>query len=154
MAEAKILIVSDTHGSISAFSRVLETAGPFDELIHCGDFLYHGPRNCLPEGYSPESLSRSFKDLGGRLHGVLGNCDAPVDMLLMGQEGKLKEQLDLGLFGVSFHIFHGDRLWKGSLDEGICLSGHTHIGRLDCEDGIVYLNPGSPAHPTDGTCWS
>ena len=32
----------------------------------------------------------------------------------------------------------------------IVLYGHTHIGKIDFEEGIWYINPGSASVPRDG----
>ena len=51
----KFFILSDIHGSASAFERAahaFEKEGA-DYLVVCGDYLNHGPRNPIPEGYDP-----------------------------------------------------------------------------------------------------
>jgi len=57
----KIGVISDTHGSLTAWQQVL--SGPFqdvDLILHAGDVLYHGPRNPLPEGYQPGQLAEAI----------------------------------------------------------------------------------------------
>jgi len=33
----KILIVSDTHGRLNNYEKVIEAVAPVDYMIHCGD---------------------------------------------------------------------------------------------------------------------
>ena len=58
----KLFIISDIHGSLSAFEKALtqfdkEAA---DFLVICGDYLNHGPRNNIPEGYDTKKLAEKF----------------------------------------------------------------------------------------------
>ena len=79
----KIAIISDTHGSITAFNRAMEVAGPCDFIVHAGDILYHGPRNPLPEGYKPQELANAINALDVPFVAAAGNCDAPIDQALL-----------------------------------------------------------------------
>lgn len=149
MAETKrILVTSDTHGSLSAFSRVLENVGDFHRLIHCGDFLYHGPRNNLPVDYSPGELAKVFRGLKDRILSVRGNCDAKVDLMVMGFKN-LPEEFSFSAGGIDFLIAHGDEPNKQKIDRGIVISGHTHVSGIERKGDLIFLNPGSPSIPKD-----
>lgn len=81
----KILIASDIHGSakycrmtIDAFRR--EGA---DKLVLLGDILYHGPRNPLPEEYSPKDVVEMLSEVKEKVICVRGNCDAEIDQALL-----------------------------------------------------------------------
>lgn len=141
-------MISDTHGSLTSFSSVLKSAEPFDRLIHCGDFLYHGPRNRLPIDYSPGELSREFLNLKNKTIAVRGNCDAKVDLMLTGLE-KIPEELFFRIGELEFLVAHGDEPFTRTISEGIVISGHTHIAKLERKDNLVFLNPGSPSIPKD-----
>ena len=88
--DSKIGILSDTHGSFPAWKRALELFGPeVKTVLHAGDVLYHGPRNSIPGGYTPADLSEAINDFyfdGGRVLISTGNCDAPVDMMVLKPE--------------------------------------------------------------------
>lgn len=53
------MIASDIHGSEYYCSKLLKAFDreEADRLLLLGDILYHGPRNDLPKGYDPNSLS-------------------------------------------------------------------------------------------------
>ena len=55
----KLAILSDLHGSLSAFDGVMAWLAPWqpDHLLLLGDLLNHGPRNPVPEGYQPAALA-------------------------------------------------------------------------------------------------
>ena len=149
MAEIKrILVTSDTHGSLSVFSRVLKNVGDFDRLIHCGDFLYHGPRNNLPVDYSPGELAKVFRGLKDKILGVRGNCDAKVDLMIMGFKN-LPEEFSFSAGKIDFLIAHGDEPYSQKIAKGLVVSGHTHVASLERKGNLVFLNPGSPSIPKD-----
>ena len=52
----KLVIASDIHGSAFWCRKLLEVCEKEqpEKLILLGDILYHGPRNELPDGYSPK----------------------------------------------------------------------------------------------------
>ena len=45
----KIGIISDTHGDLVQVEKALKILEDCKYIIHCGDVLYHGPRNDLPK---------------------------------------------------------------------------------------------------------
>lgn len=152
----KIGVISDTHGSISAWKYALE--GVFrdvDLLIHTGDVLYHGPRNPLPQGYDPGALVREINGCSIPLLFCRGNCDSEVDQMVL--EAPLSAPYIFAQFGaVRIWAHHGHlfddaesqslaKRWAAS----ICITGHTHVWRLDKKNGAAFLNPGSPALPKD-----
>ena len=55
----KYMIASDIHGSERYCKDLLDAMQreQADKLLLLGDLLYHGPRNPLPEGYSPQSVA-------------------------------------------------------------------------------------------------
>ena len=60
----KLFIISDIHGSLSAFHKALHQFDneKADFMIICGDYLNHGPRNNIPEGYDTKnSFSTNIK---------------------------------------------------------------------------------------------
>ena len=81
----KYLIISDIHGSFKYLKLAIKAYNDFkcDKIIILGDILYHGPRNDLPEQYSPKeciTLLNSYKSV---IEAVGGNCDAEVDQMVL-----------------------------------------------------------------------
>lgn len=59
--DKKIMIASDIHGSgfwCGKLTEAFEEEKP-EKLLLLGDILYHGPRNELPDGYSPSGWRSS-----------------------------------------------------------------------------------------------
>lgn len=131
----KILVLSDSHSSLSFMRRCIEMVRP-DRMIHLGD--YYDDAVAIAEEYPHIPMVQ-----------VPGNCDryrCPpfVQEILIGK-----------VDGVNMYLTHGHRhMVKQRLDmllldvrkskAAAVLYGHTHIA--DChqeEDGIWVLNPGS-----------
>ena len=131
----KILVLSDSHSSLSFMRRSIDAVKP-DAMIHLGDYFEDG--RVLAEEYPQVSLYQ-----------VPGNCDqyreggdsAPILCPMLG--------------GVKLYLTHGHlhrvKLSRYSLltaarqaGAAAVLYGHTHVP--DChqeEDGLWVLNPGS-----------
>jgi putative phosphoesterase len=131
----KILILSDSHSTMSFMRRCVESVLP-DAIVHLGDHFDDG--EALREEYAHISFYQ-----------VPGNCDryrCPP-----GQP----EILNATIGGVPIYMTHGHRhsvkAYLGALlkDARTCgaqavLYGHTHVA--DCrreEDGLWVVNPGS-----------
>ena len=134
----RVGVVSDTHRNKSSIEQLGDKIGGLDMLIHLGDNV--------------EDISIIKKYYKGKIINVKGNCDffnsVPNDIV---------EEI----CGKKVFITHGhkysvkDNLSKlryKALEIGatIVLYGHTHIGKLDFEEGIWYINPGSASEPRDG----
>lgn len=81
----KFLIASDIHGS-SLYCRQLLSRYQHekaDKLLLLGDLLYHGPRNKLPEEYSPQEVISMLNSLKSNIICVRGNCDSEVDQMVL-----------------------------------------------------------------------
>ena len=127
----KILIISDTHGTLSGAEQSIRKEPP-DHVIHLGD--------CIRDA---EDLSNLFP--------VLPICKVPGNNDWFSDEAKEKILL---LGGVRFFLCHGhttgvkngtDVQWEKA-HQGKCavsLFGHTHRPFLEEQDGILLLNPGS-----------
>lgn len=151
----KIGIMSDTHGSLTAFNKVLEVLGPCDFILHAGDILYHGPRNPLPEGYNPRELAEAINRLDVPFVAAAGNCDAPIDSVLISTPiqspyslfctDKFKILVNHGHDKTENELVNLAAKWR--ID--ILVTGHTHVKRLEKKNGIILLNPGSCSLPKD-----
>jgi uncharacterized protein len=152
----KIGVISDTHGSISAWKAAVNTIfRQADLIIHAGDVLYHGPRNPLPGGYDPGSLAREINGCAIPLLLCRGNCDSEVDQMVL--EVPLASPYLFSQFGKVRIWAHHGHLFDDSAGQSlsakwgasICITGHTHVWSLTRNGGAVFLNPGSPALPKD-----
>jgi len=148
----KLMFISDIHGSAHWLDKALRKAEEerADQLVLLGDFLYHGPRNPLPEGYDPQQTAAMLNRRKSNIIAVRGNCDAEVDQLLLEFPIMADYALILHegrrIFATHGHIFNEERL--PPLAEGdVFIQGHTHIPVADCRNGIFMLNPGSISLP-------
>lgn len=153
----KILIASDLHGSVAAFQKVLKNEPDSEMVLLLGDYLYHGPRNPLPEDYNPRAMTDLINSLSNAVL-VKGNVDAPIDEelikwpmsplvhLVFHDGGKNKN--DVHILAHHGHNADPSKLYKTQM----VVSGHTHIKVLeyDAKEGIFRFNPGSPSLPKDG----
>ncbi|MBC2399910.1 hypothetical protein BD780_003188 [Clostridium tetanomorphum] len=131
-------VVSDTHRHTWIIERVMDKLENVDLLIHLGDNIQ-----------DVKDFSKLYK---GRIISVKGNCDysssVPYDIL---------EEIE----GEKFFITHGhhydvkhslSRLKYKALEIGanVVLFGHTHVSQIIYEEGIWFINPGSPVVSRDG----
>lgn len=131
----KILVLSDSHATLSFMRRCIEAVKPH-AIIHLGDYFDDG-----------EAMKKEFP--GIPFYQVPGNCDryrCPP-----GQPEILIQRI----CGVDLYLTHGHKhsvkSYLGALlrdartaKVAAVLYGHTH--RADChreEDGLWVLNPGS-----------
>ena len=106
----KIIVASDIHGSaywceklLNAYSK--ENAG---KLLLLGDILYHGPRNPLPDGYSPKSVVEMLGPLKDEIICVRGNCDSEVDQMVL-PFNISSDYATVYSDGLTLHLSHGHR---------------------------------------------
>ena len=152
---AKILVASDVHGSafwceklLSAFEK--EKA---DKLLLLGDLLYHGPRNPLPDGYSPKNVFDSLNAVKDKIIAVRGNCDSEVDQMVLAfpmmADYAIVESDSNTLFATHGHLF-SDTNPPILGDNHILLNGHFHTPCFKRLAKGFYANCGSVALPKDG----
>jgi putative phosphoesterase len=134
----RIGVISDTHRNISSIEQLGEKIAGLDMLMHLGDNV--------------DDISIIRKYYKGKIVNVRGNCD-----FSSATPNEWVEEI----CGNRVFLTHGDRyavkenLFKlryKALETGanIVLYGHTHIGQIDFEEGIWYINPGSVSEPRDG----
>lgn len=152
-------ITSDIHGSKKAWDVIFCSSmfSDIDLWVISGDILYHGPKNPIPEGYSPKELADSINGYKKPLIITKGNCDSEVDQSLL-KVPILSPYAILFIDGLKILIHHGDKdlnNWIFSLEENyrfnIVISGHTHIPLLKMQDSVLFVNPGSPSIPLGDT---
>lgn len=131
----KVLVLSDSHSTLSFMRRCIDAVKP-DVMIHLGDHFDDGA-----------AMQEEYPHI--RLYQVPGNCDryrCPSNQ---------PEILIPRIGGVDLYMTHGHRhsvkSYLGALlrdarasGAAAALYGHTHV--RDChqeEDGLWVLNPGS-----------
>ena len=152
----KLLIASDLHGS-AHYSRELIKAydrEQADRLLLLGDILYHGPRNDLPEEYSPKAVAAMLNERKEDILCIRGNCDAEVDQMMLDfpvlSDFAFLSVDGLRIYATHGHVFHPDHL--PPLQSGdVLLFGHTHIPFREKRGDILCLNPGSVSIPKQNT---
>lgn len=122
------VILSDSHGNLSALSKLYGVMQESDYVIHLGDYC--------------GDMREYSDDICQKLYRVKGNCDGGGSDFILEAEGK------------KILLTHGDRygvktgLYKLLLRaKEVCadvvLFGHTHIAEITEIDGITFINPGS-----------
>lgn len=145
----KIVIASDIHGSAKWCGELLTAyrRERADKLILLGDILYHGPRNPLPDGYSPKDVAEMLNTIKEDIICVRGNCDSEVDQMVL----EFPITPDYALVcadGVNMYLSHGHREVPPISKGDYYLTGHTHVPlKEDC--GYIHLNPGSVSLPKE-----
>lgn len=148
----KIGIISDTHGCARTWDKVYNRYFLGCELIiHAGDILYHGPRNDIPSEYNPKKLAETLNACSIPIIVAAGNCDADVDSMVLTMPIQ-SPYAYLMIEGVPIVVNHGHHLTAETQQEmavkfkaALFITGHTHVSLLEKHNGIIYLNPGSPA---------
>lgn len=150
----KFLIASDLHGSAFWCRKLLDAFAyeRADRLLFLGDMLYHGPRNDLPDGYSPKQVIAMLSSLKGSILCVRGNCDTEVDQMVL----PFPILADYAMMPIGQHLMlltHGHHAFDGQIpaltDGDILLYGHTHVPTCELRNGVMHLNPGSVSLPKE-----
>lgn len=152
----RIGIISDTHGSLYYFEKALEAIGKCDYMLHAGDVLYHGPRNPLPDGYSPKELAERINSINNIVF-ASGNCDSDVDQMVINHPIQSPYAF-LNIGSLRILVCHGykDSIenlveYAAKLGANVFVFGHSHVKKLYMSNSVVVLNPGSTSLPKDGT---
>lgn len=136
----KILIVSDTHRNFFALKRIIdENKDDCDMMIHLGD------------GESEFEMCRPLYPDFGMVY-VAGNCD---------YGNHEDSHIVITNCGVKIFCCHGHRygvrqgvelLAETAKKNGclVALYGHTHVFKSGFVNGVLVMNPGSPAEPRSG----
>ena len=129
----KVIVVSDSHGKVSAIQAVLEQYPQAELFLHCGDI------EAEPQQY-PQLVT------------VRGNNDIFYDY----PEERVVTVGKHRIYVVHSHQFMYSRRVEQlaqkakSLACDIVCYGHTHIAAYEVVDGVHVLNPGSLWRSRDG----
>lgn len=152
----KLFVISDIHGSKSSLEAAFAAfdGEGADWMAILGDYLNHGPRNPLPEGYDPQACAELLNSRRDLIVPVRGNCDSEVDQMLLGFP-MMSEYATVIAQGRRIFLAHGHLLSPERLPPlpagSVFLSGHTHLPLLEKRGGIVVMNPGSISLPKGGS---
>lgn len=147
----KLFIASDIHGSAKYCRAMLKAyeRENADQLLLLGDILYHGPRNPLPDEYSPAEVARLLTPFKDKILCVRGNCDSEVDQMVL-PFPVLSDYATVFIDGLRICLSHGHRAEPPMGKDDIYLTGHTHVPLNTVEpDGYLHLNPGSVSLPKE-----
>lgn len=150
----KYLILSDIHGCLTRLEQVLNffEQEHYDMLIILGDILYYGPRNSVPAGMDAPGVADKLNALAEKIIAIRGNCDAEVDQMLL----KFPIMADYALLVIGdkrLFLTHGHKYNpanRPAMGIDALFSGHTHLWKLQHEDGILSCNTGSITFPKGG----
>ncbi len=147
----KLLIASDLHGSAKYCRLTLEAfeRERADKLVLLGDILYHGPRNNLPEEYSPMQVAEMLGNYKQKIICVRGNCEAEVDQMVL-PFPCLSEYALISADGVNIYLSHGHREVPPLMEGDVYITGHTHVPLIEKTD-CLHLNPGSVSLPKENS---
>lgn len=151
----RIGVISDTHGSVDAWSQAQAVFRDVELIVHAGDLLYHGPRNPLPESYDPGALAALINEAPVPVVIARGNCDAEVDQLMV--EWPLQAPYAfIQINDLRILVNHGQGLTSHQMLKqaqryraNMLIFGHSHLPVLSFSANVLMLNPGSPALPKD-----
>lgn len=152
----KLMIASDIHGSEKYCKLLLERFKEenADRLLLLGDVLYHGPRNDLPECYSPKGVIKLLNEISDKILCVRGNCDAEVDAMVLNFPVEADYAYvfvdGISIFASHGHLFNEEKL--PPLAKGdILLNGHTHVPKCVKHESFTYMNCGSVSIPKENS---
>jgi uncharacterized protein len=124
-------VLSDTHGQLDP--EVMDCLCRLDLVLHAGDID------------RPEILQALGKP--DKVKAVRGNMDlGPWSQKLPHEE--FVAVGDILIYMI--HDLHRISIDPVSADVRIVISGHTHRPAAAQQDGVLYLNPGSPSFPRGG----
>ena len=148
----KLFIASDIHGSAKYCRLMLEAFNRenADKLLLLGDILYHGPRNPLPEEYSPKEVAEMLSAVKQNILCVRGNCDSEVDQMVL-PFPILSDYSAVFADGVNIYLSHGHKSVPPLGKDCVYVTGHTHVPLNVAVGEYYHLNPGSVSLPKNGT---
>lgn len=131
-----IFVVSDTHMRVDNFLNAIKSLEKPDLVIHLGDNI--------------QDAIKIEKDMNVKTVMLRGNCDYYTK--------DCPEEKILNINGKKILATHGHRydvkytmsklLYAAKeKDIDVVLFGHTHVPLITRDDGIVFMNPGSPTFP-------
>ena len=131
----KVLVFSDSHGSLRNIKKVIKKTKNLDMIIHLGDIGHQDDELRMLTPY-PTKIVRGNCDWGS------ANPDSDIFNV-----GPVKIFASHGhQYGVNYGY---EKLYYTALENGcdIALFGHTHVPVLDEGEKVTIANPGSIERP-------
>lgn len=125
------VVISDSHGNMSALNALDGVFAESDFIIHLGDTSSDGSR--IRAKYPDKTII------------INGNCD----MLKLGEDEKVLEIENVKIFLTHGHLYSVKTTLSklaaraAELNCALALYGHTHAAREDEKDGVTLINPGN-----------
>lgn len=155
--KAKLLVVSDSHGSCRTLETIIRRFGPLcSVLCFCGD----GAQDLLSVLEKAEDDESLLSCIPKAVFMVRGNGDNKSYYYGI-DEIDIPMDLDFKVCGINVFVTHGheydvyygmDYIYDASIvhNAALVLFGHTHMANIQTKYGITLLNPGSCARPRGG----
>ncbi len=134
----RIIVLSDLHGRSSALEKIIEQQQSADAVFFLGDGMD-----------SAMHVMAFYPNMP--FYATNGNCDGFSPSPEVKQITLCGKKI-VYCHGHGFGVKHSlDRIKNYAVQVGadLCLFGHTHTAYHHYENGIHFLNPGSPALPFD-----
>lgn len=145
----KYLVVSDIHGSLYYAKKLEEICikeNP-DKIILLGDLYYNSKRNIFLDDDDIIEVAKILNKYKDKIICTKGNCDSTTDENI--SEFKFEEYVTLTINGVKFFFSHGNKYNMDNVPpEGdVVVYGHLHIGFIEKQYGVIFVNTGSISLP-------
>lgn len=126
----KVIIVSDSHGSIKNISQAISDNPDAEVILHTGDGALD---------------MNEFSSCGKVIYRVRGNCDGDIPI-------EDEEIVEIG--GVNILLTHGHKYKVSYFKEpiadrakesncSVAVFGHTHKAVVENFDNVLLINPGT-----------
>ncbi|MCL2539517.1 MAG: metallophosphoesterase [Oscillospiraceae bacterium] len=139
MTDLRIVVLSDTHGRVRNFEKVVKKQPSASFFIHLGD---GGAEVEIMRADHPRTAFVTVK----------GNCDfssdEPYEKLMVMNEKRI-----FFTHGHQYSVKSGLSAFLSAAkarDADIALFGHTHQPYSEYADGVYIMNPGSAERPRRG----
>lgn len=149
----KTLLVSDIHGVsyyVEKLKEIYEKEKP-DILIVLGDlyknyYSYDSPYD--------DNIKENLEELFSKknVYVFKGNCDSDIDIKT--SNFTMYEYLVLEIDKRKLFLSHGNKYNPNRLPNlqfDIMAYGHTHIGKIEKKNNLIFVNPGSISYPRGNT---
>lgn len=131
MLKTPVLIISDIHSNSLALKKVLSKV-KFNSLIIAGDIVVD------------DRISMILNNLDIEVLMVRGNCDSPFLFKSTPLPPLfIQDEILLVNKKIKFFLQHGHIDYSKDKIYDLYIQGHTHYPKIEKEDGIFNINPGS-----------
>lgn len=135
----RIIVLSDTHGRLTAFEDIVNAHTEADIFIHLGD-----------NEKEVDKMRLMYPQI--KLLNVAGNCDfysnSPIEDEIICENKRI-----FFTHGHTYNVKHSlaHIIFKAKQNKAdILIFGHTHTAYTSYDDGLYIMNPGSPSSPREG----